>query len=82
MKVKFNRHIATVAIFHEDEITGNIAKEIKEIEITGTHVYEASVYKQIPRECKLISHGVVTSVFEVDSGALLDFCKANGKEIK
>ncbi len=81
MIIKIKKYVAKVARFVENEDTGVITKEVSEITLNGQRFSEASVWKQIPRDAKLISHGYVEEAFEVDTDALHKFCMENGKPV-
>ena len=80
MIIKIKKYVAKVAKFVEHE-NGSITKEISEIALNGLRFREAGVWKQIPRDCKLISHGYVEQAYEVDTDALHEFCITNGKPV-
>lgn len=77
MVVKVRKYVAKVSQFVEHE-DGTITKEVSEIVITGQRISEAGVWKQIPRDAKLISHGYVEKAFEVDSDKLTAWLEENG----
>lgn len=78
MIIKFKRYVATVARYVEDE-NGVITKQTEDITLDGRRFTDASVWKKIPRDCKLISHGWKDEAYEVNSAALLAFCSTAGK---
>lgn len=78
MIIKIRKYVATVAEFVEHE-DGTITKEVRDITLKGQRFSEASVWKQIPRDAKLVKHGYVEESYEVDADALCEWCKANGK---
>lgn len=80
MVIKIKKYVAKVAQFVEHE-DGSISKEITSLTLSGQRFSEASVWKQIPRDAKLISHGYVEDSFEVDADKLLEWCKENGKPV-
>lgn len=79
MTVKIKKYVATVHRYVEDENTGAISKVEDEIILEGQRFTEAGVWKKIPRDCKLISHGWVEKEYEVDPAALEKFLVENGK---
>lgn len=81
MIIKIKKYVAKVAQFVEHE-DGSISKEVSEITLKGQRFSEAGVWKQIPRDAKLISHGWVEDAFEVDAEKLLEWCKENGKAVE
>ena len=81
MIIKIKKYVAKVARYVENEETGTITKEVSEITLNGQRFSVASVWKQIPRDAKLISHGYVEQAFEVDTDALHKFCMDNGKPV-
>lgn len=80
MVIKIKKYVAKVAEFVEHD-NGTITKEVKDITLKGQRFSEASVWKQIPRNAKLVSHGYVEQAYEVDADALEAFCKENGKPV-
>lgn len=78
MIIKIKKYVATIAQFVEHE-DGTITKEIKDVTLNGQRFSEASVWKQIPRDAKLVSHGYKETAYDIDADALEAFCKANGK---
>ena len=80
MTIKVKKYIAKVAQFVEHE-NGSISKEVSEITITGKRISEASVWKQIPRDARLLEHGYVETAYEVDEEQLEKFCKEHGKPV-
>ena len=80
MTIKVKKYIAKVAQFVEHE-DGSISKEVSEITITGKRISEASVWKQIPRDARLLDHGYVETAYEVDEEKLEKFCKEHGKPV-
>ncbi len=80
MIIKIKKYVAKIAQFVE-HADGSITKEVSEIALKGQRFSEASVWKQIPRDAKLITHGYVEEAYEVDSDKLADWCKANGNPI-
>ena len=80
MIVKIKKYVATVARYVEHE-DSTITKTEDEITLKGQRFSEASVWKQIPRDAKLISHGYMEQAFEVDTDALHEFCSTNGKPV-
>ena len=80
MVIKIKKYVAKVAKFVEHD-DGAITKEVSEISLKGQRFSEASVWKQIPRDVKLISHGYVEEAYDVDSDKLAEWCKANGARI-
>ena len=81
MVIKIKKYVAKVAKFVEHD-DGSITKEISEITLKGQRFSEATVWKQIPRDAKLISHGYVEEAYEVDPDKLTEWAKANGKPAK
>ena len=80
MIIKIKKYVAKVAQFVEHD-DGSITKEVSEITLKGQRFSEASVWKQIPRNAKLISHGYTEEAYEVDNDKLTEWCKANGKPV-
>lgn len=80
MIIKIKKYVAEVAQFVEHE-DGTITKEMSSITLKGQRFSYASVWKQIPRNAKLISHGYVEEAFEVDTDSLLNWCKENGSPV-
>lgn len=78
MIIKIKKYVATVAQFVEHD-DGSITKETEDITLNGQRFSEASVWKQIPRDAKLVSHGYKEACYEIDADALEAFCKENGK---
>lgn len=78
MIIKIRKYVATVAQYVEHE-DGSITKEVKDITLKGQRFSEASVWKQIPRDAKLVSHGYKDAAYDIDADLLEEFCKANGK---
>lgn len=78
MVIKIKKYVAKVSQFVEHE-DGTISKEISCITLKGQRFSEASVWKQIPRDAKLIEHGYIEEAFEVDTDKLVEWCKENGK---
>lgn len=81
MIIKIKKYVAKVAQFVEHE-DGTITKETRDIALKGQRFSEASVWKQIPRDAKLVSHGYVEAAYEVDADQLAEWCKANGKPVE
>lgn len=81
MIIKVKKYVAKVSKFVEHD-DGTITKEIDDITLKGQRFSEAGVWKQIPRDAKLISHGWVEDAYEVDSDKLTEWCKANGKPVE
>ena len=77
MVIKFKKYVAVVARFVEHE-DGSITKETESITLNGQRFSDASVWKQIPRDCKLISHGYEEFMYEVDADKLHEFCVEMG----
>ena len=77
MFIKIRKYVAKVARFVEHE-DGSITKEIESVTLKGQRFSEASVWKQIPRDSKLISHGYVEAVYNVDPDKLENWLKENG----
>lgn len=80
MFIKIRKYVAKVARFVEHE-DGSITKEIESVTLKGQRFSEASVWKQIPRDAKLIEHGYVEEAYEVDTDKLAAWCKENGKPV-
>ena len=80
MVIKIKKYVAKVAQYVEHE-DGTISKEMESITLKGQRFSEASVWKQIPRDAKLISHGYVEEAFDVDADKLAAWCKENGKPV-
>lgn len=81
MLVKIRKYIAKVAQFKEHD-DGSITKEISNITLDGQRFSEASVWKRIPRDAKLISHGWTEVSYEVDADKLSAWCEENGKRVE
>lgn len=80
MIIKIKKYVATVAKFVEHE-DGTITKEVMDITLKGQRFSEAGVWKQIPRDTKLVSHGYKEESYEVDPDKLTEWAKANGKPV-
>ena len=80
MIIKIKKYVAQVAQYVEHE-DGTISKEMKSITLKGLRFSEAGVWKQIPRDAKLVSHGYVEEAFEVDADKLAAWCKENGTPV-
>lgn len=80
MIIKVKKYVAKVSQFVEHE-DGTITKEISDVVITGQRISEAGVWKQIPRDAKLISHGYIEESYEVDTDKLTEWLKSNGKVV-
>ena len=80
MVIKIKKYVAQVAQYVEHE-DGTISKEMRSITLKGQRFSEASVWKQIPRDAKLVSHGYVEEAYEVDSDKLAAWCKENGAPV-
>lgn len=80
MIINIKKYVAKVSKFVEHE-DGSITKEVSEIELSGKRFSPATVWKLIPRDCKLIESGWVETSYEVDTAKLENFCKENGKPI-
>ena len=78
MIVKIKKYVAKVAEFKEHE-DGSISKEEREITLDGKRFSPASVWKQIPRESKLLESGWKDTAYEIDSDKLEKFLSENGK---
>lgn len=78
MIIKFRKYVATVSRFVEHE-DGTITKKTEDITLKGQRFSDASVWKQIPRDCKLVSHGYRESAYKVDGDKLEEWLKQNGK---
>lgn len=80
MIVNIKKYVAKVSKFVEHE-DGSITKEVVKMELSGKRFSPATVWKLIPRDCKLVESGWVETSYEVDTGKLENFCKENGKLI-
>lgn len=80
MVIKVKKYVAKVATFKEHE-DGTITKEVSEMEIKGQRISEASVWKQIPRDAKLLEHGYVEKAYEVDTDKLTAWLEENAKPV-
>ena len=80
MIVKIKKYVANVSIFKEHE-DGSITKEAAEIELKGKRFSPAAVWKQIPREAKLIESGWKETSYQIDSEKLEEFLKENGEPV-
>lgn len=80
MIIKFKKYIAKVSRFVEHE-DGTITKAVEDIVLKGSRFSEAGVWKQIPRDAKLIEHGYVEQAYEVDADQLEAWLIANGKAV-
>lgn len=78
MIIKVKKYVAKIARYIENEKTGNIAKVEEEVTISGQRISAAAVERQIPRECKLISHGYKTTAYEIDVDVLEDLLEEYG----
>lgn len=81
MIIKIKKYVAKIAQYEERE-DGSIVKVEREIILKGRRFSEAGVWKQIPRDAKLISHGYIDEAYEVDGDKLMTWCKENGKPVK
>lgn len=81
MIIKVKKYVAKVSQFKEHD-DGSITKEISTITLKGQRFSEATVWKQIPRDAKLISHGYVEQAFEVDADKLTAWLNENGKAVE
>ena len=81
MVIKIKKYVAKVSQFVEHEDCG-ITKETRDITLSGQRFSEAGVWKQIPRDAKLISHGYVEQAFEVDTDKLVEWLCENGKIVE
>ena len=81
MVIKIKKYVAKVSQFVEHE-DGSITKDTRDITINGQRFSEAGVWKQIPRDAKLISHGYVEQAFEVDTDKLVEWLCENGKIVE
>lgn len=77
MIIKIKKYVATVA--HYVEEGDKITKVLEDITITGKRIKPATVEKQIPRGCVLVSHGYIEECYEVDTDALHNWVRANGE---
>ena len=80
MKITIKKYVAKVARFAEHE-DGTITKRVEEITLDGKRFKPATVWKAIPRDCKLIDSGWRITRYEVDEEKLEKFLRENGKEI-
>ena len=80
MIIKIKQYVARVARYQEN-VDGTIAKVEENIVLKGRRFTEASVWKQIPRDCKLIGHGYQEETYNVDDTALLAFCAEHGVKV-
>lgn len=80
MIIKIRKYVAEVSQFVEHE-DGSITKENKSIILNGQRFSEAGVWKQIPRDAKLLSHGWQEIAYEIDTDKLEQFCKEFGKPV-
>ena len=80
MIIKIKKYVAEVAQFVEHE-DGSITKEVKSITLKGQRFSDAGVWKQIPRDAKLLSHGWKEQAYEVDTDKIENFLKENGKPV-
>lgn len=78
MIIKIRKYVAEIAQFVEHD-DGSITKENKSITLTGQRFSEAGVWKQIPRDAKLVSHGWREVAYDIDADKLEQFCKEFGK---
>ena len=81
MIIKIRKYVATVSTFVEHE-DGTITKETKDITLKGQRFSEAGVWKQIPRDYKLVSHGYKSMAFEVDEDKLEKWLEANAQPVE
>lgn len=81
MIIKIKKYVATVAKFVEHE-DGTITKQTERITLKGHRFSDATVWKQIPSDCKLIEHGYVEEAYEVDPDKLTEWCNENGKRVE
>ena len=81
MIIKIRKYVATVSTFVEHE-DGSITKETKDLTLKGQRFSEAGVLKQIPRDCKLVSHGYKSMSYEVDEDKLEAWLEANAQPVE
>lgn len=81
MIIKIKKYVAKVADFVEHE-DGSITKEVSDVVIKGQRISEASVWKQIPRTAKLISHGYIETAYNVDGEKLSAWLAENGTVVE
>ena len=81
MIIKIKKYVATVAQYVEHE-DGSITKEVRDITLKGQRFSEAGVWKQIPRDAKLVSHGYKEAAYDIDEDKLEQFCKEFGKPVE
>lgn len=80
MIIKVKKYVAKVARYVENP-DGTITKETEEIVLSGKRFSKAGVWKQIPRDAKLLEHGYVEKTYDVDPDKLLKWCEENGKPV-
>lgn len=81
MIIKIRKYIAIVSDFVEHE-DGTITKERAEIEIKGSRISEATVWKQIPRTAKLVAHGYKIREYKVNQNALENWLNENAQIVE
>lgn len=81
MVIKIKQYIARVSRYQEHD-DGTISKVEENIVLKGKRFTESSVWKQIPRDCKLISHGYREEAYDMDDAALLAFCAEYGVKVE
>lgn len=80
MNITIKKYVAKVARFVEHE-DGTITKRVEEITLDGKRFKPATVWKAIPRDCKLIDSGWRNTCYEVDEEKLEKFLREHGKEV-
>ena len=81
MIVKIKKYVAKVTDFVEHD-DGSITKEVYDVNIRGRRISETSVWKQIPRTAKLISHGYIETAYDVDGEKLSAWLAENGTVVE
>ena len=80
MKITIKKYVAKVARFVEHE-DGTITKSVEDITLDGKRFKPATVWKAIPRDCKLIDSGWRNTCYEINEEKLENFLRENGTEI-
>lgn len=80
MKITIKKYVAKVARYVEHE-DGTITKSVEDIVLDGKRFKPASVRKAIPRDCKLVESGWVSTSYEVDEAALEKFLAECGEVV-
>lgn len=81
VSIKLKHYIAVVERYVEND-DGSIKKETVEIVLEGRRFSEATVWKKIPRDCKLVTHGWREELWEIEEETLLPFLMKNGHVLK